>query len=82
MAVAAKQVHITKGDDHVVAIERNLVYDPETGIAAEVEKTTVAVDLGDGRVGIAQQQKVTGVRVGAGRASTQVSFVHHIIPVH
>lgn len=73
MAVAARQVQIAKGDDHVVAVERNVVYDPETGIAAQVEKTTVAVDLGDGRVGIAQQQKVTGVRVEAGR--TQVSFV-------
>ena len=73
MSLAAKQVHIVKGDDHVVAVERELVYDARTGIAAEVEKTTVAVDLGGGQIGIARQQKVTGVRVGAARAPTQVS---------
>lgn len=72
MSLAAKQVHIAKGSDHVVAVERELVYDARTGIAAEVEKTTVAVDFGGGRVGIAQQQKFTGARVGAGRARTQV----------
>ena len=59
MSLATKQVHIVKGDNHVVAVERELVYDARTGIAAEVEKTTVAVDLGDGQIGIARKQKVT-----------------------
>lgn len=64
MAVAARQVQVTVGDDHAVKVEKEIIVDHERGVVAEVEKTAVAVDLGDGRVGVATQQKVVGVRVG------------------
>ena len=50
MAVAARQVRVAAGSDHVVAVQRDTLVDPETGVAAQVEKTTIAVDLGDGNI--------------------------------
>ena len=61
MALAAREVHIATGDDHAIAVERNVIVDPESGVAAKVENVAVAVDLGDGNVGIAHHQKVVGV---------------------
>ena len=62
MALAARQTQVAVGKDHVIGVERRVVVDPESGIAAEVENVTVAVDLGDGNIGVARQQKVTGIR--------------------
>lgn len=66
MALAAQQTHVAVGKDHVVGVEKKIIVDPQSGIAAEVENVTVAVDLGDGNIAIARQQKVTGVRTGYG----------------
>ncbi len=63
MAVAARQVQVHRGRDHIAAVERNTVYDPDAGVAVQVEKITVAVDLGDGNVAVHQREEVTGVAV-------------------
>ena len=65
MAVAARQITVEKGNDHIVAVERNIVYDEKTNTAAEVKKTVVLVDLGDGMVGQATQTEVTAIQLGA-----------------
>ena len=64
MAIAARQVQVAVGDDHAVAIEREIIVDRERGIVAEVENTAVAVDLGNGKVRVETRQKVVGVHVG------------------
>ena len=66
MALAAREVHIAAGDDHAVAVEKNIIVDPELGVAAKVENVAVAVDLGGGNVGIAQQQRVVGIGLAPG----------------
>ena len=66
MAVAARQVKVAAGKDHVIGVQRDIVVDSERGIAVHVEKVTAAVDLGDGNIVIAQQQRVTGVAVPGG----------------
>ena len=66
MALAARQSHIAVGEDHVIGVERQLLVDPQTGRAAEVEKVTVAVDLGDGTIGVAQQQRIRAFQSGYG----------------
>ena len=78
MALAAHEVNVAAGDNHVVGHERAVVVDPELGIggrvekgivvdkergvAAHVEKATVAVDLGGGQVGVLHQQRVLEVQ--------------------
>ena len=62
MAIAARQVKITATDDGVIGIERQVVVDPKTGFAAEVEKVTVAVDVGGGQIAVAQRQRVVAYR--------------------
>ena len=62
MAIAAREVNVVAGQDHAVGVERKVIVDEELGIAAEVENVAVAVDLGDGRVGVVTQQKIIGVR--------------------
>ena len=66
MALAAREAHIATGDDHAIAVERNIVVDPESGVAAKVENVAVAVDLGDGNVGVAHHQKVVGIGLAPG----------------
>ncbi len=63
MAVAARQVQVSRGRDHIAAVETNTVFDPESGVAVQVQKVTVAVDLGDGNIAVHQKQKVVGVAV-------------------
>ena len=46
-----------------------MLIDPKSGVAAEVETRTVAVDLGDGNIGVAQQQRITGYQTGYGSVS-------------
>ena len=64
MALAAREVKIATGDNHAVAIERKLVVDPESGMAAQVENVAVAVQLEDGTVGVARQQRIHFVQHG------------------
>ena len=65
MAVAASQVHVAKGEDHVVAVQTDTIYDPKSGTAVQVEKIAIAVDLGDGKVAMRQQERIVGVVVDA-----------------
>lgn len=58
MALAAREVRVAKGDKHAVAIERKLIVDPQTGRAAHVENVAVAVQLEDGTVGVARQERI------------------------
>jgi hypothetical protein len=60
MAVVGQQVHITGGSDHLIATKKAVVVDAERGIAVEVEKKVIAVDLGDGRVAVREQERVIG----------------------
>lgn len=60
MAVVGREVHVRGGDDHIVAVQRERVVDPQRGVALEVEKKVVAVDLGDGRIAVAEQERVVG----------------------
>lgn len=62
MAVAAREVNVVAGQDHAIGVERKVIVDKELGIAAEVENVAVAVDLGDGRVGVVTQQKIIGIQ--------------------
>ena len=76
MALAAREVHVAAGDDHAVAVERNIVVDPELGVAAKVENVAVAVDLGDGNIGVARQQKVVGIAVAPGaEVSREIAII-------
>lgn len=60
MAVA-RQVQVATGEDGFVAVQRDVIVDPELGIAAEVEKVVVAVDVGGGKVAVMEQNRVKGV---------------------
>lgn len=70
MALAAHEVSLTKGENHALAVEKKVVVDEESGIAAQVENVAVAVKLDDGRIGVVTQQRITGVQ-----ANTPVSNV-------
>ena len=63
MAMHGRQVQVAATDDGVIAVQRDVIVDRERGIATEVEKVTMAVDLGDGNIAVAEQQRVTGVRL-------------------
>ena len=62
MAMIGRQTRVTATDDGVVAVQRDVIIDRELGIAAEVEKVVVAVDLGGGNIAVAEQQRVKGVQ--------------------
>ena len=61
MAIAARQVRVAGGDDHFIAVQKDVIIDPKSGLAVEVEKVAVGVDLGDGNIAVRQQERVTGV---------------------
>ena len=61
MAVAAHEVKVVAGRDHAIAVEKKVVVDRDLGIAAEVENIAVAVQLDDGNIGVAHQQRLVGV---------------------
>lgn len=63
MAVAAQQVRIAVAEDGMVAVKKEVIADPETGMLLEVEKVIVAVDAGDGRIAVREQQRIVGVQV-------------------
>ena len=46
-----------------------MLIDPKSGVAAEVENVTVAVDMGDGNIAVARQQRVRGIQTGYGTVS-------------
>ena len=60
MAVA-RQIEIHKGEDGVVAVRRDVIVDPELGIAAEVEKVIAAVDVGGGKVALLEKTRVKAI---------------------
>ena len=63
MAIVGTEVRVAGDSDHLVAVKRQTMVDPERGIAVEVEKRVVAVDLGDGRVAVHEQERVVGAAV-------------------
>ncbi len=65
MAVVGTQVRVEEGPNHIVVVKRELLVDPERGIAVEVEKKIVAVDLGDGRIAVQEQQRLIGTALPA-----------------
>ena len=74
MAVAARELNVVAAQDHAIGVERKVIVDKELGIAAEVENVAVAVDLGDGRVGVVTQQKIIGVQA---QPPTVRKLIHH-----
>lgn len=74
MAVAARQVKVATGSDHLVAVQTDTIVDPETGIAAQVEKTVVAVDRGDGTIAVHERQRIVGAVVAPPRVSHLYQF--------
>ncbi len=61
MAVASSRVQVLQGKDHAIAVKTDTIIDPKSGVAVRVEKAVIAVDLGDGRVAVREQQRVVGV---------------------
>ena len=68
MAVLGREAHVAVGEDHVIGVDRQVLIDPKSGVAAEVENVTVAVDMGDGNI-VARQQRVRGIQTGYGTVS-------------
>ena len=69
MALSARQTQVAVGDDHAVRVDRHVIIDPRTGRAAEVENVTVAVDMGDGNIAVARQQRIKVDQAGGGYGS-------------
>ena len=46
----------TVGEDHIVGVERQVLIDPKSGV-------------GDGNIGVVQQQRITGYQTGYGSMS-------------
>ena len=63
MALHGRQVQVAATEDGVIAVQRDVIIDRQRGIVAEVEKVTVAVDLGDGNIAVAEQQRVKAVQL-------------------
>ena len=61
MAVVGRQVRVAASEDAVIAVQRDVIVDPQLGRAVEVERVAVAVDTGDGRIAVAEQQRIVGV---------------------
>lgn len=59
----ARQVQVAAGKDGIVAVQRDIIVDPKSGIAAEVEKMVVAVDVGGGKVAVMEQARVKALAV-------------------
>lgn len=61
MAVA-RHVQVVAAEDTLVARQRDVIIDPNSGTAAEVEKVTVVrVDEGEGKVAVMEQARVQAV---------------------
>ena len=60
MAVA-RHVQVPAADDGFVAVQRDIIIDPQSGTAAEVEKVTVVVDKGEGKVAVLEQARLEAV---------------------
>ena len=63
MALAAQQVRVAVAEDGMVAVKKEVIIDPETGLLLEVEKVVVAADIGGGRIAVREQQRIVGVQV-------------------
>ena len=75
MAIAASRTQILTGEDHAIAVKREVVIDPESGVAVQVEKAVIAVDLGDGRVAVQERQRLIGVNVPTQVRLTTLSYL-------
>lgn len=62
MAVAC-HVQVAAAKEGLVAVQRDIIVDPKSGIAAEVEKVVVAVDVGGGKVAVMEQARVKALAV-------------------
>ena len=76
MAVASRELNFAQGENHAVAVEKKVVIDRELGIAAQVENVAVAVDLGDGRIGVVTQQKITGVQTNTPAPNVRMMYMY------
>ena len=81
MAIAARQTRVAVGEDHAVRVDRHVIVDPHSGIAAEVENVTVAVDMGDGNIAVARQQKITGIQAAVSGQLAASSHCRLFTPV-
>ena len=61
MAVVGRQVRVAASEDAVIAVQRDVIVDPQLGRAVEVERVAIAVDAGDGKIAVAEQQRIVGV---------------------
>ena len=59
----ARHVQVAMAEDGLVAVQRDTIIDPESGIAAELEKVVVAVDVGGGKVAVMEQAKFKALAV-------------------
>ena len=58
--LAAREMQVVAGEDHAVGVRKDVYVDTERGVALEVENVALAVDLGDGRIGVAHHERVVG----------------------
>lgn len=77
MAVA-RQIQVHAEEDGVVAVQRDVIVDPEMGIVAEVEKVVAAVDVGDGKIAVVEQNRVRAIKA----IPTQVNHSYHWYSLH
>ena len=83
MALAAHEINVVAGEDGAIAIEKKVYVDKETGIAAEVANVAIAVDLGDGNIGVVREQRI-GL-VGVNQTQTEdvsVSIMYETIKLY
>ena len=59
----ARHVQVAIAEDGLVAVQRDTIIDPESGIAAELEKVVMAVDVGGGKVAVMEQAKIKALAV-------------------
>ena len=62
MALREKKVEVAAGKDFGVKVETDTIFDPQSGVAVQVETVTAAVKLEDGNIAVIRQQpRIVGV---------------------
>lgn len=56
-------------DEGIAVIKKQVIIDPESGLAVEVENAKIAVDVGGGNVLVQEQQRVRGVHIPSAAVS-------------
>ena len=59
-------------DEGVAVIKKQVIIDPESGLAVEVENAKIAVDVGGGNVLVQEQQRVRGVHIPSAAVSDEL----------